>query len=103
VHQYYVYIMASERRIIYVGVTSDLYARVCQHKSKLMPGFTSKYDCTMLVYYETTESIVAAIAREKQLKGWLRKKKLGLIISVNPLWADLSADWSVPSEMVTST
>ena len=64
-----------------------------QHKHKLIPGFTSKYNITQLVYFEATPDIKAAIAREKQIKGWLRGKKIALIESVNPTWQDLSAGW----------
>ena len=67
--------------------------RVNEHKHKLLAGFTAKYNITQLVYYEETNDIQSAIAREKQIKGWLRKKKIALIRSVNPRWQDLSADW----------
>jgi len=92
---YYVYIMTNESRTLYTGVTNDLTRRVYEHKHKLVPGFTSKYNITQLVYFETTSDIRAAIAREKQIKGWLRKKKIALIESVNPCWKDLSNE---PSE-----
>ena len=72
---YYVYIMASERRTLYIGVTNDLQRRVYEHKSKLIPGFTAKYNVTRLVYYEEFSDIREAIAREKVLKGWKRKRK----------------------------
>jgi putative endonuclease len=88
--QYYIYIMANLSRTLYVGVTSDLEGRVFQHKKKLFPGFTAKYNIDQLVYFETTENVRAAIAREKQIKGWLRQKKIALIESVNPGWMDLS-------------
>jgi len=91
--QYFVYIMANNTKMIYIGVTSDLKRRVFQHKQKLIPGYTAQYNLTQLVYFETTSDIKAAIAREKQLKGWLRKKKLALINSLNPNWNDLSAEW----------
>ena len=89
--QYYVYIMSNESRTLYTGVTSDLELRVYEHKQKLIPGFTAKYNVTRLVYTETTQYIQAAIAREKQIKGWLRRKKIALIESMNPEWKDLSA------------
>ena len=67
--------------------------RVYEHKNKLVPGFTSKYNITRLVYYESTSSIHSALAREKQIKGWLRAKKIALIESMNPEWKDLSEGW----------
>lgn len=85
----YVYIMANRSRTLYVGVTSDLPKRVFGHKNKLLPGFTSKYAITDLVYYEQTEDIRAAIAREKQIKGLGRAKKIALIEEHNPEWDDL--------------
>jgi len=91
--RYYVYVMANAGRMLYTGVTNNLERRVFEHKAKLICGYTSKYDITRLVYYEATASIRAALAREKQLKGWLRKKKVALIRSVNPGWRDLSDDW----------
>jgi putative endonuclease len=90
---YYVYIMTNDSDTLYIGVTNDLVRRVYEHKQKLVEGFTSKYNITQLVYYEETNDIQSAIAREKQIKGWLRKKKIALIRSVNPKWEDLSADW----------
>jgi putative endonuclease len=91
--QYYVYIMTNQARTLYTGVTSDLRRRVWQHKQKLIEGFTSRYNITQLVYYEETPNVEAAIAREKQLKGWLRRKKIDLIEAQNPGWGDLSEGW----------
>ena len=91
--QYYVYIMTNKSRTLYSGVTNNLERRVYEHKRKLVPGFTSKYNVTRLVYFEVTQDIQAAISREKQIKGWLRGKKIALIESVNPEWKDLSAGW----------
>jgi len=91
--QYYVYILSNRSRTLYTGVTSSLVRRVCAHKQKLVEGFTNKYNITLLVYYEETPDIRSAIAREKQIKGWLRSKKIALIESMNPEWKDLSADW----------
>ena len=91
--QYYVYIMANSRHRLYVGVTNDLVRRVYEHQNKLTAGFASKYDMNMLMYYESTEDVEAAITREKQLKGWLRSRKIELIESFNPLWKDLSMEW----------
>ncbi len=92
---YYVYILASRRRgTIYVGVTSDLVGRVWQHKSGSVEGFTRKYDVKMLVWYEGTESVEAAITREKQIKKWNRLWKIEMIERVNPEWRDLYAEIS---------
>jgi len=91
--QYYVYIMTNKSRTLYTGVTNDLQRRVYEHKQKRVPGFTNKYNITRLIYFEETSDVRAAIAREKQIKGWLRAKKIALIESVNPRWEDLSADW----------
>jgi len=90
---YYVYIMASKSRALYTGVTSNLERRLLQHRGKLLPGFTARYNINRLVYYEVFGEIFAAIAREKQIKSWARKKKIALIESVNRDWKDLSAAW----------
>ena len=92
--QYYVYIMTNRSGTLYIGVTNNLERRVCEHKQKLVPGFTSRYNINRLVYFETTSNINSAIAREKQIKGWLRSKKLALIETTNPQWRDLSEDWA---------
>ena len=85
-----VYIMANKPNgTIYTGVTSNLLKRVYEHKYAEVEGFTKKYGCKNLVYYELTEDIISAISREKQLKGGSRKKKLALIEKMNPLWEDL--------------
>ncbi len=90
---YYVYIMTNNTRTLYTGVTSNLGRRVLQHKRKLHPGFTREYNINRLVYYETFGEIRVAIQREKQIKGWLRAKKVALIVSANPAWRDLSQGW----------
>jgi putative endonuclease len=90
---YYVYIMTHWSRTLYTGVTGDLERRVNQHKHQLIRGFTASYDVERLVYYEETADVQDAIVREKQIKGWLRAKKIALIESVNPGWFDLSAGW----------
>ena len=90
---YYVYIMSSLSRTLYTGVTNDLERRVLEHKRKLVPGFTKKYNITRLVYFEEGTDIDSAILREKQIKGLLRKKKIALIEAENPEWLDLAADW----------
>jgi putative endonuclease len=85
--------MTNRSRTLYTGVTNNLYRRVYEHKNKLIGGFTKKYNITKLVWYEVTSEVASAIAREKQIKGWLRKKKIALIESVNPEWKDLSEEW----------
>jgi putative endonuclease len=85
--------MTNRSKTLYTGVTNDLMRRVYEHKNKMIDGFTKKYNITKLVYYEETDDVQAAIAREKQIKGWLRKKKMALIESVNPEWKDLSEGW----------
>jgi putative endonuclease len=90
---YYVYLMSNVSRTLYVGVTNDLQRRVSEHKQKLTPGFTRKCNLTLLVYFEATPDIRAGLAREKQIKGWLRAKKVALIESINPNWPDLSTEW----------
>lgn len=90
---YYVYILSSRYRALYTGVTGDLQRRMYQHRNKLLKGFTSQYSVTRLVYFESMNDVRAAIAREKQIKGWSRSKKLALIRSMNPDWRDLARDW----------
>ncbi len=91
--QYYVYIMTNKSRTLYTGITSNLERRVYEHKEKLFEGFTKRYNITKLVYYEISNDVEAAIAREKQIKGWLRRKRITLIEAINPRWADLSEGW----------
>ena len=93
-NQYYIYIMTNNSKTLYTGVTNNLNRRVYEHKNKLIRGFTFKYNITKLVYFEIFNDINQAIAREKQIKGWLRSKKINLIESVNPEWNDLSQEWS---------
>ena len=92
-NQYYVYIVTNGVRTLYIGVTNDLTRRVYEHQHKLTDGFTKKYNVTMLVYYEVTTDVQSATAREKQLKGWRRSKKIDLIEASNPEWVDLSLGW----------
>jgi|SRR5688500_2380136 len=87
---YWVYILASASGVLYIGVTNDLAQRVAQHKAKLTPGFTAKYNCDRLVWYETFSNVNEAIAAEKRIKGWRRSKKVALIVTKNPTWSDLS-------------
>ena len=91
--KYYIYIVSSLSGTLYTGVTSNIEHRVYQHKHKLINGFTKKYNVDRLVYFEETTEINAAIAREKEIKGWRRSKKIALIKSLNPKWEDLAADW----------
>jgi putative endonuclease len=92
-NRYYVYIMTSPTGTLYTGTTNNLERRVYEHKQKLIEGFTKKYNVTRLVYFEETGDVHAALAREKQIKGWVRRKKITLIKSVNPKWEDLSEAW----------
>jgi len=94
---YYTYILSSYSRTLYVGVTNDLERRVYEHKNKLIDGFTARYNIDKLVHFESCVEIDGAIAREKELKGWLRKKKIELIEATNPNWNDLSESWRDPS------
>jgi len=91
--QYYVYIMTNRSRTLYTGVTNNIKQRVHQHKNKLIEGFTRKYNIDRLIYVETFSDIDSAIAREKTIKGWLRKRKIELINDTNPDWRDLSEGW----------
>jgi putative endonuclease len=93
VRTFYVYILASRRRTLYTGVTSNIRGRLYDHRNGVKSGFASRYNCTSLVHLETFSYVGNAIAREKQIKGWLRKKKIALIESSNPDWKDLSEEW----------
>jgi putative endonuclease len=89
--QYYVYILTNwNHKVMYVGMTNDLSRRLYEHKNELVDGFTKKYHIHKLVYFEETADVYAAIAREKQIKGWKREKKNLLVESKNPGWDDLS-------------
>jgi putative endonuclease len=90
---YHVYMTASRSRVLYVGVTNHLEARISNHRQKLTPGFTSKYNAARLVYFEAFSDVRDAIAREKQLKRWRREKKTALIERDNPTWQDLSENF----------
>lgn len=91
--RYYVYILASKSRVLYVGVTGALMARVLQHKSGEFEGFTQRYKVDRLVYYEVFQYVNNAIARETEIKKWRREKKIVLFEVDNPKWEDLAADW----------
>ena len=88
---FHVYILASKSGVLYTGVTNDLVRRVSEHQAKQTPGFTRAYNVTKLIWFEAHGSAASAITREKQIKGWLRTKKITLIETANPGWNDLSA------------
>lgn len=90
--RYYVYIMSNISKMIYTGLTNDLAERVEDHRKKRNDGFTKRYNIHRLVYYEEFQNIQKAIAREKEIKGWRREKKVALIEKVNPGWKDLAGD-----------
>ncbi len=89
---FYVYILTGKSGVLYTGVTSDLVRRIWQHKQKLIPGFTQRYNLTRLIWFESGSSARGAIAREKEIKGWRRSKKVALIRLINPEWRDLAPD-----------
>ena len=89
----YTYIMGSPTGTLYIGVTTDIYTRVQQHKNGKFEGFSKQYNCTRLLYYERHEDISQSIAREKQLKSWRREKKLNLIRTQNPNFKDQAETW----------
>ena len=90
---YSTYIVASRSRTLYIGVTGDLRRRVFQHMWKEYEGFSAKYNCDRLVWFEHYQDVITAIARETQLKKWNRAKKIALIERMNSTWLDLSRDW----------
>jgi putative endonuclease len=92
-HNYFVYMIASKSRVLYIGMTSNLHRRVAEHKSDLIEGFSKDYKCHRLVYFQSFDDVNKAIDREKQLKRWNRTKKEWLIAQRNPTWEDLSAEW----------
>lgn len=94
-HQYYVYIMSSHRRTLYVGVTNNLAKRVGQHKTGSINGFTKRYNVNRLVYAESSLYIEDALNREKEIKGWRREKKIQHILELNPEWNDLALEWEL--------
>lgn len=89
---YFTYIMASRSHTLYIGMTGDLHKRVFQHKWREHDGFTAKYNCDRLLWFERFQEVTQAIAREKQLKGY-RQRKIALIEQTNPAWVDLGRDW----------
>ena len=93
-NQYYVYILTNwNDKVMYIGVTNNLERRLFEHQNELIEGFTKTYHVHKLAYFEETSDVRAAIAREKQLKGWRREKKNDLVEIMNPTWKDLSEDW----------
>jgi putative endonuclease len=97
-HRYFFYITCSNSGTLYIGVTNSIYRRALQHKRGEIEGFSAEYGCNRLVYYESYDDVRKAIDREKQLKGWVRRKKIALIESRNPRWTDLADKWG--SQMV---
>jgi len=96
---YYTYVVASRSHTSYVGMTSEIEIRVRQHKEGRFDGFSKRYNCNRLVWFEKYGLVQEAIAREKQLKGWSRAKKIALIEHQNPAWVDLSAAWGLPMKL----
>jgi len=94
-HQYFVYIVCSNSGTLYIGMTNSIYRRALEHKRGEVEGFAPKYNCNRLVYYEGFDDVTKAIDREKQLKRWVRKKKIALIESKNPRWVDLAEKWGL--------
>jgi putative endonuclease len=92
-HEYFVYIMCSLSGTLYIGMTNSIYRRALQHKRGDIEGFSSKYHCIRLVYYESFDDVHKAIGREKQLKGWSRAKKIALIESSNPRSEYMAEKW----------
>lgn len=92
-HAYYIYILSSLSGTLYIGITNDLIKRIWQHKHHRYDGFTAKYDIDRLMYSECFQYVDKAIAREKELEGWTRAKKIALFTRTNPSWKDLSRDW----------
>jgi len=89
-HKYYVYILTNwNNKVMYVGMTNNLERRILEHKSKLIEGFTKKYNVTKLVYYEVFDNVKVCIEREKEIKGWRREKKNKLVEKVNPKWKEI--------------
>ncbi|MCL5428715.1 MAG: GIY-YIG nuclease family protein [Chloroflexi bacterium] len=92
-NSYFVYILGNGKGALYVGVTNDLERRMYEHKMKMVKGFTSRYGLNQLLFMEEFTDIYQALDAEKKIKGWVRKKKLALIRTINPKFEDLSKDW----------
>jgi len=86
---YYVYILTNKSNTLYTGITNDLHRRLYEHKNKLVPGFTKRYNIDKLIYYEVFDDPISAITREKEIKGWTRKKKIEIIKKENPNFEEL--------------
>ena len=91
--RYFIYILSSSTGTLYTGVTKDIWYRIFIHKKRKKPGFTQRYSVTRLIYIEETQYILDALAREKEIKGWSRKKKLDLVRTIYPRFVDIAADW----------
>ena len=102
-HHYFVYLLTNwNNKVMYVGMTNDLVRRVYEHKTKVIKGFTEKYNLHKLVYFEETTDVNAAIAREKEIKKWRREKKNLLVIQANPAWRDLAEDLGLSASQAAS-
>jgi len=97
--RYFTYIVASRSRTLYTGVTNNIEKRIREHRDGTLEGFSKEYACQRLVWFEIFGYIDDAITREKQLKRWVRRKKIDLIERANPTWIDLSAEWGKPMQM----
>ena len=95
---FHVYVMTNEARQLFIGATSNLAQRVYEHKNGLVSLYCTRHNITRLVYFEEARSPQAAVAREQQIKGWLRKRKTDLIESINPTWQDMAQGWMEPDE-----
>jgi putative endonuclease len=98
--RYFVYIACSASWTLYTGITNDIERRMWEHKNKLFPGFTAKFNIDRLVYYETFRDVHSALRREKQIKAWTRAKRIALVKTMNPKWDDLSRQWGKPFETI---
>ena len=96
--KYWVYIMTNGSKTLYTGMTGDIARRVYEHRNHLVPGFTSRYNIDRLVHAESFSEVRDAIARERQIKGWVRSRKLALITGTNPDWRDLGEEWFGPAD-----
>ena len=102
-NSYFVYMMSNyTNSVLYIGVTNDLVRRTAEHKSHIIDGFTNKYNCNKLVYYEEFENISDAIQREKQLKRWHREWKNNIVATLNPQWSDLAESIGITEEIINS-
>lgn len=103
-HIYYIYLLTNwNNKVMYVGMTNDLRRRIFEHKNKLLEGFTKKYNINKLVYFDETNDVLTAIAREKEIKRWRREKKNKLVESMNPEWNDLSQALNLKDVSLRST